>query len=177
MCMHPIRSVLVLAFVATILWALPAHAQESYDVVIRGGRVMDPETGLDGIRNIGIRGQTIVAISEDPLNGETVVDAAGLVVAPGFIDLHAHGQSNDANRYQARDGVTTALELESGVPDARLFLQGRQGDAILNFGATIAHSSARTAPPTSNSPRSLAPCLRAITKSFPRACTRSCSSD
>lgn len=145
MCSQPIRSALVLAFVATILWALPVHAQESYDVVIRGGRVMDPETGLDGIRNIGIRGQTIVAISEGALDGETVVDAAGLVVAPGFIDLHAHGQSNDANRYQARDGVTTALELESGVPDARLYLQGRQGDAILNFGATIAHGMVRTA--------------------------------
>ena len=106
---------------------------------------MDPETGLDAIRDVGIRGQTIVAISEDPLQGETIVDAAGLVVAPGFIDLHAHGQSNDANRYQARDGVTTALELESGVTDARLFLQGRRGDAILNFGATVAHGMARTA--------------------------------
>ena len=125
--------------------ALPAHAQEVYDVVIRGGRVMDPETGLDAVRNVGIRGQTIVAISEDALEGETIVDATGLVVAPGFIDLHAHGQSNDANRYQARDGVTTALELESGVPDARIFLRERQGDAILNFGVTIDHGSARTA--------------------------------
>ena len=100
-------AVVAVAFFA----ALPAHTQEMYDVVIRGERVMDPETGLDAVRNVGIRGQTIVAISEDALEGETVVDAAGLVVAPGFIDLHAHGQSNDANRYQARDGVTTALEL------------------------------------------------------------------
>lgn len=139
------NSVLGFALTTALFVARPADAQETYDVVIRGGRVMDPETGLDAIRNVGIRGQTIVAISEDPLQGETIVDAAGLVVAPGFIDLHAHGQSNDANRYQARDGVTTALELESGVSDARLFLQERRGDAILNFGATVAHGMARTA--------------------------------
>ena len=121
------------------------EAQESYDVVIRSGRVMDPETGLDAIRNVGINGQTIVAISEDELEGETVIDATGLVVSPGFIDLHAHGQSNAANRFQARDGVTTALELESGVSDLRIFLNEREGDAILNFGATIGHGAARTA--------------------------------
>ena len=117
------------------------EAQESYDVVIRSGRVMDPETGLDAVRNIGINGQTIVAISEDELEGETVIDATGLVVSPGFIDLHAHGQSNAANRFQARDGVTTALELESGVSDLRIFLNEREGDAILNFGATIGDGS------------------------------------
>lgn len=142
------RSASLTALVALVTWgpfATPVVGQETYDVVIRGGRVMDPETGLDAIRNVGIRGQTIVAISEAELEGETVVDATGLVVAPGFIDLHAHGQSNEANRYQARDGVTTALELESGVPDAGLFLSRRQGDAILNFGATIAHGMARTA--------------------------------
>ena len=139
-----------LAFMALTLVALGSatelvEAQESYDVVIRSGRVMDPETGLDAVRNIGINGQTIVAISEDELEGETVIDATGLVVSPGFIDLHAHGQSNDANRFQARDGVTTALELESGVSDLRLFLNEREGDAILNFGATIGHGAARTA--------------------------------
>ena len=83
-------------------------AQETYDVVLSGGRVMDPETGLDAIRYVGIRGETIVAISEEPLQGETMIDATGLVVAPGFIDLHAHGQSNRANEFQARDGVTSA---------------------------------------------------------------------
>ena len=69
-----------------------AGAQESFDIVISNGRVMDPETGLDAVRNIGIRGQSIVAISESPLQGETEVNASGLVVSPGFIDLHAHGR-------------------------------------------------------------------------------------
>ncbi|MEU6171620.1 hypothetical protein ABZ832_06810 [Streptantibioticus parmotrematis] len=53
---------------------------------------MDPETGLDEIRNVGIKGERIAAISEQPLEGARVIDVAGLVVAPGFIDLHAHGQ-------------------------------------------------------------------------------------
>lgn len=141
------RALSLLAFAFALLGvpALPAAAQEAYDIVIRGGRVMDPETGLDAVRDVGIRGQTIVAISEEPLVGETVVDATGLVVAPGFIDLHSHGQSNQANLFQARDGVTTALELESGVPDVGVYLQSRRGDAVLNFGATVAHGAARTA--------------------------------
>ncbi|MEM7415308.1 MAG: amidohydrolase family protein [Gemmatimonadota bacterium] len=120
-----------------LLLAVPVSAQERYDVVIRNGRVMDPETGLDAVRNVGINGQTIVAISDDELEGERIIDAEGLVVAPGFIDLHAHGQTNRANEFQARDGVTTALELESGVPSLAGYLGGRSGDAIINYGATV----------------------------------------
>ena len=147
------RSTIRLAYsvstlVATLLLLLSGvslvSAQETYDVVIRGGRVMDPETGLDAIRNVGIRGQTVVAISEDELEGETVIEAAGLVVAPGFIDMHAHGQSNRANEFQAMDGVTTALELESGVPSLAGFLGARGGDAVLNFGASVSMGAART---------------------------------
>lgn len=140
------RKSLGVALVALVvsLVPCPVHAQEMYDIVIRGGRVMDPETGLDAVRNVGIRGQTIVAISSEPLQGRTVVDATGLVVAPGFIDLHAHGQTNRANEFQARDGVTTALELEGGVPSAAHFLGGRRGNSVLNFGATVSHGAART---------------------------------
>lgn len=124
--------------------AASAAVQDNYDVVLAGGRVMDPETGLDAIRHVGIRGAEIVAVSESPLSGEVVIDAAGLVVAPGFIDLHVHGQSNRANEFQARDGVTTALELESGVPSPAAFLASREGNAVLNFGASVSHMAART---------------------------------
>ena len=65
-----------------------------YSLVLEKGRVMDPATGLDAIRNIGIDAGKISAISEDALAGREVVDATGLVIAPGFIDLHAHGQNN-----------------------------------------------------------------------------------
>jgi dihydroorotase len=122
----------------------PGWSQDTYDIVISNGRVMDPETGLDAVRNVGIRGQSVVAISESTLNGETEVDATGLVVSPGFIDLHAHGQSARANEFQAMDGVTTALELEAGVPDISMFMAMRKGDALINYGASISHGALRT---------------------------------
>jgi dihydroorotase len=141
----------VLSALAAALLLLPgapnpaaAQASDPYDIVLAGGRVMDPETGLDAVRWVGIRGETVAAISDEPLEGRTVIDADGLVVAPGFIDLHAHGQSARANEFQAMDGVTTALEMESGVPDMEVFLAQRNEDALLNYGATIAHGGART---------------------------------
>jgi len=138
------RALLLVACGALAFAAAPASAQEAYDIVIAGGRVMDPETGLDAVRYVGIRGQTVVAISEEPLEGRTMVDATGLIVAPGFIDLHAHGQTARANEFQAMDGVTTALELESGVPDLAGFLAARNGDAVVNYGASVAHGGSRT---------------------------------
>ncbi|MDA0311247.1 MAG: amidohydrolase family protein [Gemmatimonadetes bacterium] len=148
--MSPIIRILPSLRRAALVCALPfilipsaAATQERYDVVLQGGRVMDPETGLDAIRNVGIRGQTVVAISAAALSGDVVVDVSGMVVAPGFIDLHAHGQTNRANEFQAMDGVTTALELEGGMPDVASYLKGRRGNSVLNFGATMSHGAAR----------------------------------
>ncbi|HJS73447.1 MAG TPA: amidohydrolase family protein [Vicinamibacteria bacterium] len=113
------------------------------EIVLRGGRVMDPETGLDAVRNVGIEGGTIVAVSEEPLEGTLVVDASGLVVSPGFIDLHAHGQDPVSNRLQALDGVTTALEMEIGVYPVAAWLASREGKAVIHYGATVGHLPAR----------------------------------
>jgi len=121
-----------------------AGAQPSeHDLVIAGGRVMDPESGLNAVRHVGIRNGKVAAISERPLTGKIVLQAAGRVVAPGFIDLHSHGQTNQANEYQAHDGVTTALELEVGVPDVGTFLKSRANNSMLNFGATSSHGAMR----------------------------------
>src|SRR5207249_10083100 len=87
---------------------------EQYDLVLMGGRVLDPETGLDAKRNVGIRDGRIAAVTVEPLAGRETPAVAGLVVAPGVIDLHAHGQDSEGYRYHAHDGVTTALELEIG---------------------------------------------------------------
>ena len=114
-----------------------------YSLVLEKGRVMDPATGLDAIRNIGIDAGKISAISEDALAGREVVDATGLVIAPGFIDLHAHGQNNKANRYQARDGVTTALDLEGGRFPVAEYYAERSGNALLNYGVAISHHGVR----------------------------------
>ena len=118
-------------------------AAQSYDLVLSGGRVMDPESGLDAVRHVGIRGGTIAAISESPLDGATVVDVSGLVVAPGFIDLHAHGQDLYSSQLQARDGVTTALELEGGTGDVEEWYASRAGRAVIHYGATASHGAAR----------------------------------
>ena len=133
----------VLAAATLLAAATPLTAQPPHDIVLAGGRVMDPETGLDAVRHVGIRDGAIVTISEDPLSGTVVLDVSGLVVAPGFIDLHAHGQTNRANEFQARDGVTTALELESGVPLPAVYLARRGEGSILNFGATVSHMNVR----------------------------------
>jgi N-acyl-D-aspartate/D-glutamate deacylase len=122
---------------------LAAQPSAPYDLVIQGGRVMDPESGLDAIRHLGIRGGKLAAVSERPLIGKIVLQAAGRVVAPGFIDLHAHGQTNRENEYQAHDGVTTALELEVGVPAVAAYLKSRENKSILNYGATCSHGAMR----------------------------------
>lgn len=86
-----------------------------YDIVLSGGRVIDPETKLDAIRNVGIIANRIAQISVETLKGKEVIDVKGLVVAPGFINPHVHGISNVEQEYQLYDGVTTALELKLGV--------------------------------------------------------------
>ncbi len=120
-----------------------ASAREEHDLVIAGGRVIDPESGLDAVRHVGIQDGTVVAISEDPLEGSATVDAAGLVVAPGFVDLHAHGQDPASSRYQAMDGVTTALELEIGAFPVERWYARRGGASLINYGASVSHQAAR----------------------------------
>jgi amidohydrolase family protein len=129
---------------ALVALVLSIGAQRApYDLVIVGGRVVDPETGLDAVRNLGITAGRIAAVSTDALEGRETLDARGLVVAPGFIDLHSH--VNDATTYRlaAQDGVTTALELEIGVPDVPAFYAERRGHARINFGTSASHPWAR----------------------------------
>ena len=118
--------------------------EAAFDLVLQGGQVMDPESGIDAVNNVGINGKTIMRISEFDLQGTEVVDVSGLVVAPGFIDLHFHGTSNDDGyRYRVTDGVTTALELEVGVNPVASWYAERAGRTIINFGATSGHIDAR----------------------------------
>jgi dihydroorotase len=127
------------------LLAIIANYVSAQDLVILNGRVMDPETGLDAIRHIVVENGRITSVSEDVPEATTTIDASGLVVAPGFIDLHAHGQDLPSNRFQAADGVTTALELEIGTWPVARYLDERRGNALINYGATVSHVIARHA--------------------------------
>lgn len=135
------RLTLVVLLVCAVGGACSQSRQ--YDLVINGGRVIDPETKLDAVRSVGIVGDRIARVSAQPLTGTTMIDATGLVVSPGFIDLHQHDQSPAAYRLKALDGVTSALEMESGVPDFGKFVAVREGKALINYGATVSQEAAR----------------------------------
>jgi N-acyl-D-aspartate/D-glutamate deacylase len=142
---HLLLLTAALLLTSTISADLPnAHADASlFDIVISGGRVMDPESGLDAVRNVGIRDGKIVAITENTLEGKQRIDARGLVVAPGFIDLHEHGQEPRNYEFQAHDGVTTSLELERGVADVDGWYAQREGKSLINYGASVGHIPVR----------------------------------
>jgi N-acyl-D-aspartate/D-glutamate deacylase len=132
-----------------VLWLfaalVAAQSGPAYDIVLRHGRVLDPASGLDGIRDVGITGKKITALSTQSLRGRIEIDATGLVVAPGFIDLHSHGQTPENYRYKAMDGVTTALELEVGVSPVSDWYKAREGRSLIHFGASAGHIPARMA--------------------------------
>ncbi|MGH9880541.1 MAG: hypothetical protein ACRD6N_03825, partial [Pyrinomonadaceae bacterium] len=81
-----------------------SRSKDVYDLVILNGRVLDPESKLDALRNLGVSGGTIKVITGNQVNGRRVIDARGLIVSPGFIDLHQHGQDEENYRFKAMDG-------------------------------------------------------------------------
>src|SRR2546425_363416 len=137
---------LVILLGAAALAARGTRAQgDQFDLALVGGRVLDPETALDAKRNVGIRGGRIAALTAEPVAARETLDVHGLVVAPGFIDLHAHGQDSESYRYYAHDGVTTALELEIGTYPVAPWYAEREGHALINYGVSVGHAGARRA--------------------------------
>ena len=121
----------------------PGAARAEHDLVLAGGRVMDPASGLDAVVQVGITEGRISALSDAPLQGAETLDVTGLAVAPGFIDLHVHGQHAPGYDFMARDGVTTALDLEAGVLGTDAFLADREGQARIHYGAAAGHIGSR----------------------------------
>ncbi|MBC7894223.1 MAG: amidohydrolase family protein [Cytophagaceae bacterium] len=131
-----------IAAVALLLACSRAPAT-TYDLVIANGRVMDPESGLDSTRHLGITGGKIAVISAEPLQGTRTIDATNHVVAPGFVDLHEHGQQEESYALMVRDGVTSALELEVGDGNIAEWYKTREAPQLVNFGVSVGHIKAR----------------------------------
>lgn len=131
------------AAISTVLCAL-AQA-DTYDIVIKNGRVMDPETLFDSVANVGVKDGRIAVITKADISGEESIDATGLVVAPGFIDGHQHCIEPYAYRLMLRDGRTTIMDLEIGAPGPMVdaFYKSREGNCPLNFGVSVGHEFAR----------------------------------
>jgi N-acyl-D-glutamate deacylase len=124
--------------------AVPAVQADKYDLVILNGRVMDPETKLDAVRNVGVKDGKIAVVTKKAIKGGETIDAKGLVVAPGFIDTHSHNVSSPfGQRLALRDGITTPLEIEAGVYPVDEWYAHWEGNAQTNFGATVSMMNIR----------------------------------
>ena len=113
---------------------------EQYDTVINNGRVMDPESGLDAVRNVGIKDGKIEIITDQPVQGSETIDATSHVVAPGFIDAHSHS-ANDAFGVKKGilDGRTTQMDLECGAWPVDVWYDRLEGRSQSNYGASVGH--------------------------------------
>ena len=118
----------------------------SPDIVLRGGRVIDPETGLDEIRDVAVTGSQIAEVGTALPTARVDVDVAGHVVTAGFIDLHSHTADVAGLRLRALDGVTTALELEAGAaPVAAAYERAKAEGRPVNYGFAASWALARMA--------------------------------
>lgn len=113
--------------------------------LLRGGRVVDPGSGFDGIADVLLDGDTVEAVGTAlDAPDATEVDVSGLVVGPGFVDLHSHVHSIAGQRLQAMDGVTTALDLEAGLmPIERAYAEAAKAGRPLHYGFSASWGAAR----------------------------------
>lgn len=132
------------ALMAAIMMGMPlAAAAQDFDLVISNGRVIDPETMLDAVLNVGVKNGRIAAVTAQPISGAETIDATGLVVSPGFIDTHFHALDGLAVRLAAHDGVTTGMDLEIGSSLVPEWYAAKDGSWPLNYGTCASHELAR----------------------------------
>ena len=133
-----VSMILLSALILSMSMVSTVSAADTYDLVILNGRVMDPETRLDAVRNVGVKEGKIAAITKDLIKGKETIDAKDHVVAPGFIDMHDHNTAAPFGQKLAlRDGVTTPMELEAGVYPVDTWYAYLEGKSQTNYGASV----------------------------------------
>ena len=130
-------SLLLFFGASSTIWA------NEYDVVILGGRVIDPETNFDQVANVGISGGWITAITDEAITGKETIEAKGLVMGPGFIDTEQHGLSAFGLKLNLRDGVTTQMDFEVGALNTSEWYAARKGKLQANYGTVASQEFAR----------------------------------
>ena len=157
----------LLILAAALLGGATLSAQD-YDVVILNGRVMDPETNFDGVRNVGIKDGKIVVITEDAIKGKETIDAKGHVVAPGFIEGHQHATDQFSRKVNLRDGLTTQMDFEAGAGDIAKWYANAEGKTQSNYGmvvlATLARVSVLDGPEIAASGNDMGELFRSVVK-------------
>jgi hypothetical protein len=134
----------MLACLILFLALVPAATAADFDLVILNGRVIDPETMLNDVLNVGVKDNKITAITKESIQGRQTIDASGHVVAPGFIDTHSHVVTTPfGQKLHLRDGVTTPLELEVGVLPVEKWYASMEGKSQTNYGASASLEGAR----------------------------------
>lgn len=143
------KSSVTLAIVAVLMCSIGCEVapQETYDLIIQNGRVIDPESGLDEVTNVAIKNEKVVAIAPDLSNATRVIDATGLVVSPGFIDILSSDRPNKhAHTHKITDGVTTTMGMHGGPIDpAKYQSRFEESGALINYGRAVGHSTLRRA--------------------------------
>ena len=88
-------------FFTALAFTSVGHAQTTYDLLIKGGHVIDGRNGIDGVRDVAIKDGLIAAVeSSIPASQATkTIDAAGLYVTPGLVDIHVHGYPGEKTAY------------------------------------------------------------------------------
>lgn len=143
----PRLSTLVLGLALLLVGCAPGEADTPYDLVIADGRVIDPASGLDGVRHVGMRGDRVAEVSEAPLEGRRTIDASGLVVAPGFVDILAsYPNTDEAAAYKVFDGVTSVISMHGGPVEVDEWYAEREArGALHHYGTTVGHGALRRA--------------------------------
>ena len=138
---------LILLTVIGVLLNLVSCQTPAGDIAIINGRVMDPETGLDAVKNILIENDKIISITSGDVSADHIIDAKGLVVAPGFVDILAHIRpDHEPQKFKIKDGITSVVHMHGGTVDIDGWYDSRkEAGMLVNYGLAVGHTSLRNA--------------------------------